>query len=33
MLVFRAEPVDIWSSGVVLVAMLAGELPWDSASK
>ncbi|KIH44468.1 kinase domain protein [Ancylostoma duodenale] len=31
--VFRAEPVDIWSSGIVLVAMLAGELPWDSASK
>ncbi|KAE9413918.1 hypothetical protein Angca_002772 [Angiostrongylus cantonensis] len=30
---YKAEPVDIWSSGVVLVAMLAGELPWDSASK
>ncbi|XP_048471630.1 serine/threonine-protein kinase Chk1 isoform X1 [Rhincodon typus] len=26
---FRAEPVDIWSCGIVLVAMLAGELPWD----
>ncbi|CAJ0588201.1 unnamed protein product [Cylicocyclus nassatus] len=30
--VYKAEPVDIWSSGIVLVAMLAGELPWDSAS-
>ncbi|KJH52342.1 HAD hydrolase family [Dictyocaulus viviparus] len=30
---YKAEPVDIWSSGVVLVAMLAGELPWDSASR
>ncbi|VDL87384.1 unnamed protein product [Nippostrongylus brasiliensis] len=30
---YKAEPVDIWSSGIVLVAMLAGELPWDSASK
>uniref|UniRef100_A0A1I7X0N4 non-specific serine/threonine protein kinase n=1 Tax=Heterorhabditis bacteriophora TaxID=37862 RepID=A0A1I7X0N4_HETBA len=28
---YRAEPADIWSSGIVLVAMLAGELPWDSA--
>ncbi|XP_067909917.1 serine/threonine-protein kinase Chk1 [Heterodontus francisci] len=26
---FHAEPVDIWSCGIVLVAMLAGELPWD----
>ncbi|KAG8434683.1 hypothetical protein GDO86_012879 [Hymenochirus boettgeri] len=26
---FRAEPVDLWSCGIVLTAMLAGELPWD----
>ncbi|XP_054263499.1 serine/threonine-protein kinase grp-like isoform X2 [Macrosteles quadrilineatus] len=26
---YRAEPVDIWSCGIILVAMLAGELPWD----
>nr|DBA16502.1 TPA: hypothetical protein GDO54_003889 [Pyxicephalus adspersus] len=26
---FHAEPVDIWSCGIVLTAMLAGELPWD----
>uniref|UniRef100_UPI00358E6BD1 serine/threonine-protein kinase Chk1 isoform X1 n=2 Tax=Myxine glutinosa TaxID=7769 RepID=UPI00358E6BD1 len=29
----RAEPVDIWACGIVLVAMLAGELPWDEPSK
>ncbi|PVD26891.1 hypothetical protein C0Q70_12039 [Pomacea canaliculata] len=27
---YRAEPADIWSCGIVLVAMLAGELPWDA---
>ncbi|KAK7049784.1 Serine/threonine-protein kinase Chk1 [Halocaridina rubra] len=26
---YNAEPADIWSCGVVLVALLAGELPWD----
>ncbi|KAK6468012.1 serine/threonine-protein kinase Chk1-like isoform X1 [Huso huso] len=30
---FRAEPVDIWSCGIVLTAMLAGELPWDQPSE
>ncbi|XP_077160979.1 serine/threonine-protein kinase Chk1 [Paroedura picta] len=29
---FHAEPVDIWSCGIVLTAMLAGELPWDQPS-
>lgn len=27
----QAEPIDIWSCGIVLVAMLAGQLPWDQA--
>lgn len=26
---YKAEPADIWSCGIVLTAMLAGELPWD----
>jgi serine/threonine protein kinase len=26
---YNAEPADIWSCGIVLVAMLTGELPWD----
>jgi len=26
---YNAEPADIWSCGVVLVAMLRGELAWD----
>jgi serine/threonine-protein kinase Chk1 len=29
---YRGDDVDLWSSGVVLTAMLTGELPWDSAS-
>ncbi|VDK24699.1 unnamed protein product [Anisakis simplex] len=27
---FSGAPTDIWSCGVVLVALLAGELPWES---
>ncbi|XP_056141151.1 serine/threonine-protein kinase Chk1 [Lampris incognitus] len=26
---FKAQPVDVWACGIVLTAMLAGELPWD----
>ena len=26
---YRATPTDIWSCGIILIAMLAGELPWD----
>ena len=26
---YRAQPTDIWSCGIILIAMLAGELPWD----
>ncbi|KAL4658601.1 serine/threonine-protein kinase Chk1 [Arapaima gigas] len=26
---FFAQPADTWSCGIVLTAMLAGELPWD----
>ncbi|KAF6210881.1 hypothetical protein GE061_013992 [Apolygus lucorum] len=29
---YAAQPADIWSCGIVLVAMLSGELPWDQAS-
>jgi serine/threonine-protein kinase Chk1 len=25
---YLAEPADVWSCGIILVAMLAGELPW-----
>lgn len=28
-----AEPADLWSCGITLVALLAGELPWDKPSK
>ncbi|XP_077985795.1 serine/threonine-protein kinase Chk1-like [Glandiceps talaboti] len=26
---YHAEPSDLWSCGIILVAMLSGELPWD----
>ncbi|XP_015592593.1 serine/threonine-protein kinase grp isoform X3 [Cephus cinctus] len=26
---YYAEPADVWSCGIILVALLAGELPWD----
>uniref|UniRef100_A0A3Q3BSU0 Serine/threonine-protein kinase CHK1 n=1 Tax=Kryptolebias marmoratus TaxID=37003 RepID=A0A3Q3BSU0_KRYMA len=26
---YSARPADIWACGIVLTAMLAGELPWD----
>ncbi|XP_028982095.1 serine/threonine-protein kinase grp isoform X2 [Diachasma alloeum] len=29
---YRAEPADVWSCGIILVALLAGELPWDEAN-
>ncbi|XP_042553625.1 serine/threonine-protein kinase Chk1-like [Dipodomys spectabilis] len=28
----HAEPVDVWSCGIVLTAMLAGDLPWEEPS-
>ncbi|XP_055386528.1 serine/threonine-protein kinase grp [Condylostylus longicornis] len=29
---YHAQPADLWSCGVILVTMLAGELPWDQPS-
>ncbi|KAM9331765.1 serine/threonine-protein kinase Chk1 [Pholidichthys leucotaenia] len=26
---YSAQPADVWACGIVLTAMLAGELPWD----
>ncbi|XP_056264195.1 serine/threonine-protein kinase Chk1 [Pseudoliparis swirei] len=26
---YKAQPADLWACGIVLTAMLAGELPWD----
>lgn len=26
---YSAQPADLWACGIVLTAMLAGELPWD----
>lgn len=30
---YSAEPADLWSCGIVLIAMLAGELPWNEPAK
>ncbi|XP_045070779.1 LOW QUALITY PROTEIN: serine/threonine-protein kinase Chk1-like [Coregonus clupeaformis] len=30
---FSAQPADVWACGIVLTAMLAGELPWDQPSE
>uniref|UniRef100_A0A0B6ZHE1 non-specific serine/threonine protein kinase n=1 Tax=Arion vulgaris TaxID=1028688 RepID=A0A0B6ZHE1_9EUPU len=27
---YKAEPADVWSCGIILVTLLAGELPWDA---
>jgi len=29
---YNAEPADLWSCGIVLVAMVTGELPWNQAT-
>lgn len=26
---YKGEPVDVWSSGVVLAVMLTGDMPWE----
>ncbi|CAH1114334.1 unnamed protein product [Psylliodes chrysocephalus] len=30
---YRAQPADIWSCGIVFVAMLTGELPWSDTTE
>ncbi|CAH0714048.1 unnamed protein product, partial [Brenthis ino] len=30
---YRAPPADLWAAALVLLAMLAGELPWERASE
>ncbi|XP_032515254.2 LOW QUALITY PROTEIN: serine/threonine-protein kinase grp [Danaus plexippus] len=30
---YRAPPADVWSAALVLLAMLAGELPWERARR
>ena len=29
---YKGPPVDVWSCGIVLVAMLVGQLPWNRPS-
>lgn len=30
---YQAQPVDVWSCGIVLVMLLTGSLPWDIAQR